>query len=289
MRVLIVVNISNMKASDASAMLSAYLSSQGIGFDVLGSDMLYEVVPTAERGEKSTKRFDLAVILGGDGTIIRSARYLAGSACPILGINFGHLGFLANDSESGVIDLVSRALADELHADTRANLCIRVVCENDDDDIENRTHEFFALNEVAVSRGVAGHIVEFAVDVGDNKIADLSGDGLIIASATGSTAYSLAAGGPIVAPGFMGLIVQPLAPHTLTARTVLTDSNDIVRVGFHRSVDRDSVKLFIDGDPINLEEPVRCIYAMRGENPTVLLYEDQNHFYNYAAKTFYGV
>lgn len=287
MQALIAMNNSNPKALDASAMLSAYFASQGIAYDLLGSDKLYDVVCSRERGESVTDKYNLAVVLGGDGTIIRCARYLAGSACPILGINFGHLGFLANDSAHGVVDLVSRALIGELHADSRTNLCIRVICEGEEDDMGNDAHEFFALNEAAVSRGVAGHIIELSVDVGDNKIADLSGDGLIVASATGSTAYSLAAGGPIVAPGFMGLIVQPLAPHTLTARTVLTNSNDIVRVGFDREEDRRSVKLFMDGDPIDLPGPVECIYVMRGMLPTTLLYADPDHFYNYTAKTFY--
>lgn len=289
MLVLIARDNANPKAMDAAAMLSAYFLSQNISFDILDSEVLFSQITNRVLNDKTPHDYALAVVLGGDGTIIRTARYLAGQNCPILGINFGHLGFLANSGESGVVDLVSRALVHELYEDARANINIRVICEDEQDCVTNTAHEFFALNEIA-ARGDAGRLIKVSVDINDSKIANLFGDGLMIASATGSTAYSLSAGGPIVAPGFMGLIVQPIAPHTLTARTVLTNSNDIVRVDFSDDEKRDPVSLFVDGgNPLSLPAPVKCLYAMRGKTPTTLLYEDSSHFYNYTASKFYGI
>ena len=89
---------------------------------------------------------------------------------------------------------------------------------------------FFALNEAAVTRGSAGKIIDFTIEVSGAKVADMRGDGLVVATATGSTAYALSAGGPLVAPGYKGLVIVPVAPHTLVARAVLTDTSDIVEI-----------------------------------------------------------
>lgn len=303
MYALIVQNGENAKAKDAACTLQAYFLSQGveqltisttdIGDPARGAGALRlweaDGIAGRHRGEEPL----LAVSLGGDGTILRTARLLAGCATPILGINFGHLGFLANSGEDGLVELVSRALAGELKRERRTNLRIQVVCEGDGSDGAAAGDEpssddgFFALNEVAITRGDVGRTLTFSLDVGDSRIARISGDGLIVASATGSTAYALAAGGPLVAPGFTGLIVQPLAPHTLSARTVLTDSSDVVCVSFDDEELRRRPSVFADGDHMDFASPVRQVLVRRGDVPTTLLYADQDHFYNYAAKTFF--
>lgn len=286
MFVLVVRNNSNPKAMESSYLLSAYLESQSIDCCFIDSSELYAGMSLAQKGLDGTP-IQLAVVLGGDGTMLRSARFLAGLDTPILGINFGNLGFLANDGEDGVLEMVSRAFAGEMIEDRRTNLDITVECE-DPQTGEVQTHEgLFALNEAAITRGALGRTIKYALDVADVHISDVSGDGVIVSTATGSTAYALAAGGPIVHPGYAGLIVQPLAPHTLTARAVLTEANDVVCIDLSETREGREATLFLDGDDVEFDFPVKRVFAKRGGCPTTLLYADRDHFYKYAASTFF--
>ncbi len=291
MFVLVVRNNINPKAMESSYMLSAYLESQSIDCSFVDSSELYAGVTRDDRGLAGVD-VDLAVVLGGDGTILRSARFLNGLDTPILGINFGNLGFLANDGESGVLEMVSRAFAGELVEDRRANLDISVECEESTPDVAGgdpsaAPNAYFALNEVAITRGALGRTIVYSLDVSDVHISDVAGDGVIVATSTGSTAYSLAAGGPIVHPSYDGLIVQPLAPHTLTARAVLTAPNDVVCIDLSKTREGREATLFIDGDALAFESPVERVLIRRGERPTTLLYANRDHFYRYAASTFF--
>lgn len=287
MFVMVVRNNFKAEAMDASYVLASYLASQGIGCAFVDSGELFAdtaALPVAADGEEAA----LAVVLGGDGTILRTARLIGDREVPILGINFGNLGFLANKGETGVVELVSRALVGELLRDARANLQVDVVCEGDDEDEVFGSRRFFALNEAAVTRGSSGRTIEYALDISGVHVSDVSGDGVIVATATGSTAYSLAAGGPIVHPGYHGMVIQPLAPHTLTARAILTDANDVACLDLGRTREGRAATLFIDGDDIAFDRPMRRVYVRRGPSPTILLYADADHFYRYAAKTFFG-
>lgn len=286
MFVLVVRNNANAKAMESSYMLSAYLESQSIDCCFIDSSELYAGLTPAGKGLTDIE-IDLAVVLGGDGTILHCAKFLRGRETPILGINFGNLGFLANSGEDGVLELVARAFAGELIEDRRVNLDISIDCEDVETGEESTLGDLFALNEIAITRGSLGRMITYSLDISDVHIADVTGDGVIVATSTGSTAYSLAAGGPIVHPGFDGMIVQPLAPHTLTARAVLTDANDIVLIDLSKTPEGRVAELFIDGDETAFENPVKRVYVRRGTYPTTLLYASRDHFYKYAASTFF--
>lgn len=353
MHALIVRNNSNPQAVDASLLLSAYFSTQGIAHTALDADQIAGSASRGDAAQHVPACVDLAVVLGGDGTILHTARLLAGTATPILGINFGRLGFLANACEDGVVSMVSRALAGELQVERRANLRVDVVCEGEPDpfgdafddgdalpgpgvgedadgvggagnasvlgsargadcacqqpgEIDAQMREklaqskfgvnaeglagvrtFFALNEAAITRGAMGRIIDFSLDISDNRIARMRGDGMVVATATGSTAYALSAGGPLVAPGFTGLVTVPLAPHTLHARAILTGDNDVVCVTLDGAdADREAT-LFLDGDMLMFDRPVRRVYARRGSEPTVLLRSSGENFYRYASEVFF--
>jgi NAD+ kinase len=144
----------------------------------------------------------------------------------------------------------------------------------------------FALNEVVV-RGANGRILDLSLDISDNHIADMRGDGMIVASATGSTAYSLSAGGPLVAPGFAGLIAVPLAPHTLLSRAIMTSENDVVRIDVKEGAHDAGGAVFIDGDKLACARPVRSIYVARGSVPTKLLRTTDGAFYERVSREFF--
>ena len=288
MHILIARNSSNAQANEAALVLGAYLASEGISYDSI--DSLEPVQFTADD-------YNMVVALGGDGTILRTAHLVGEEAIPILGINYGHLGFLTNSTSDGVVAAMSAALAGETIREERTNLRIDVKIDGDEDEeFESRFHGpfdnnsnrmFFALNEAAITRGSAGKVIDFGIEVSDSSVANMRGDGLVVATATGSTAYALSAGGPLVAPGFRGLIMVPLAPHTLIARAILTDPNDIVEIIMGDNSATREAELFMDGNRIQFEAPMHRLRIRRGEVPTTLLRFNRAPFYKHISETFF--
>lgn len=141
---------------------------------------------------------------------MRTAAQIKYRRIPILGVNFGHLGFMANSNEDGIIPVVAAALAGELTTEYRTNLRIDVFCEGDEganggpDAPMKGSQQFFGLNELTLARGAQGRVIDCAYTVAGEKVADVKGDGLIVATATGSTAYALSAAARCC-PGYSGL------------------------------------------------------------------------------------
>ncbi|MDO4841611.1 MAG: NAD(+)/NADH kinase [Phoenicibacter congonensis] len=297
MLTLIATSNSKPGALDKCAMLIAYLNAQGVKTQTVNVDTLIwenpyskENVPECVKNDE----VDLVITLGGDGTILRTARILEGKSVPILGINLGKLGFLANDINDDLIELTSMALAGELIEEKRTNILCDIICKGEHDWVleggEKPRPSLFALNEVAITRGEAGIMLEILLDISGAAVGKFKGDGMIVSSATGSTAYCLAAGGPIVAPSFHGLIVQPLASHTISARTILTNENDVVQVTIANEPG-DTVKripsVYADGMDANLPEEAAVVYVRRGSVPTTLLYKEANSTIKKATQTFF--
>lgn len=306
MRILIIRNNSNSQAVDASLLLATYLATQGIDFEMIDVKSLDKqpdglMVDGCDCADAALKDVDMVVALGGDGTILRTARMVAFSGIPILGINYGHLGFLANASEGGIVALVAAALSGDAVSEKRANLLVEVVCVGDVDPYEGASIErqddawedevcprrYFALNEVALTRGANGRIIDFSLGISGEHVADMRGDGFVVASATGSTGYALSAGGPLVAPGFTGLVAVPVAPHTLRARALVTESSDVVELTLATDRSCEDATLFIDGNLVELDAPVKRIYVSRGQTPTKLLRCNSDGFYAHVSQVFF--
>ena len=165
---------------------------------------------------------DLAVVLGGDGTMLGIARRLAHHGTPLVGINQGRLGFITDISVGDFAQTLSPMLAGDYEEEHRTMLEGGVMRDG------ASIFEAFALNDVVVSRGATASMVELKIDIGAEFVANLRADGLIIGSPTGSTAYALSAGGPILHPGIAGWVLVPIAPHDLSNRPiVLPDTGEI--------------------------------------------------------------
>lgn len=293
MNVLIVANRDNSKTLDAMFQIAAYLDAQHIEhaeIDVTDlPDSSFSTCATADEiAQKFGSDYGLIVALGGDGTLLHTARLADALAAPILGINFGHLGFLTNTANDGIVSLLADVFADEIIHETRMNLHIEVVCEGDETEPIESPRTFFALNEIAIARGALGHIVEHDFFVSGDKIAHMRGDGIIVATATGSTAYSLSAGGPLVGPSHRGMIVTPLAPHTLYSRAIVCEHHDVVEVRFEEgSASAREVSLFADGDALAFERPISSVSVTVGKRPTILLTRREESFYKLVARTFF--
>jgi NAD+ kinase len=180
----------------------------------------YEALSTAEIG----KRCDLAVVVGGDGTMLGIARELARHNLPLVGINQGRLGFITDVPIDRFKESLAPMLAGDYEEEHRTMLDGSVWRDGE------RIFEGLSMNDVVVSRGATAGMVELRVDIGNDFVANLRADGLIIASPTGSTAYALSAGGPILHPGIAGWVLVPIASHTLSNRPIVLPDHGEVRI-----------------------------------------------------------
>lgn len=282
MKVFLVPNYYKQQAVESGLTLELWLTRQG-----------YEVSWAADQrsGIVSVPDIDgsdLVISLGGDGTLLRAARIVGNRQIPILGLSYGHLGFLTatGPEERDVLAVVSDALAGELHVSRRATLSCEVVCMGEDG--APSAQRQFALNDLALTRGPLSDMVEFNMAVSGHHIDRLRGDGVVVATATGSTGYALSAGGPIVNPEFTGMVCVPIAPHTIQARAFLTSPSDVVELTM--SDDRPGIPaIAVDGQFLELTGALERVLVRRGEADVLLLDYGPESFYASVSRVFYGV
>jgi NAD+ kinase len=169
------------------------------------------------------RQAELILVFGGDGTMLRVAREVAGAATPILGINVGGLGFLTAVSSEQLERALDCVWAGEFSLDSRSLIAADILAGK-------QSVQQIALNDFVISRGGVPRLIELEVSVDDAVLTRYRCDGLIISSPTGSTAYSLAAGGAVVSPNADVLMLTPICPHTLSNRSVIISLNSVVRV-----------------------------------------------------------
>ncbi len=180
----------------------------------------YEALSPAEMGQ----RCDLGVVVGGDGTMLGIARELARHDLPLVGINQGRLGFITDVPLANYRETLQSMVAGDYEEEHRTML---------EGGVWRDGHKIFdglSLNEVVVSRGATASMVELRIDIGDEFVANLRADGLIVSSPTGSTAYALSAGGPIMHPGIAGWLLVPIASHTLSNRPIVLPDHGEIRI-----------------------------------------------------------
>ena len=186
---------------------------------------------------------DLLVVLGGDGTLIGMAGRVAnaGVDIPVLGVNFGSLGFLTEITLPELFPALDAVLAGRAQIESR--LMVRALTLRDGVVFSDR----LALNDVVITRGAMSRIIDLAVEIGDQPVMRVRADGLIIATPTGSTAYNLAAGGPIVHPAVDALLLTPIAPHMLTNRPIVVPAASEIRVRPAVGASNDELFVTLDG------------------------------------------
>jgi len=226
--------------------------------------------PDLAGDDDELKRAGVALVLGGDGALLKAARRAAPHGVPILGVNLGHLGFLTEVEPAGVKDALLRVFRGEYSIEERLMLKAEVIRDGE------KAAAFFGLNDAAVTRGVFARVIEFETLIDDAVVGTFLADGVIVATPTGSTAYSLSAGGPIVHPGVEALIVTPICPHTIGARTILTMPEQRVTV---RILSRDDAMLTVDGqEGVSLKARDQVV-VYRASKPARLISFDHRNFY----------
>jgi NAD+ kinase len=233
-------------ASDHLDRLGAWLRARNL-------DVIFETETAAlggaGRGAQVRSRedlpadVDLVVVLGGDGTLLSMATRIAqaGRDIPILGVNFGSLGFLTEIRIDELYPSLESAMAGTATLDERAMLAA--------DAYRQREHfdSRIVLNDVVFTKAALSRIIELSVSVTTGLMTKVKADGLIITSATGSTAYNLAAGGPIIHPRVDAIAITPIAPHTLTNRPVVIPGSEIIEVRPHLETEADEIYVTYDG------------------------------------------
>jgi NAD+ kinase len=179
---------------------------------------------------------DLIVSLGGDGTMLRAAHVAHAADAPLLGVNFGSLGYLTEVEAGEEIDALKRVLDGDYRVEHRMMLDCEVASEG-------RLERHVGLNEVLVERSARYRLVRLRVRVGGEQLATFNADGVIVATPTGSTAYALSAGGPIISPRAEALLIVPVSPHVMFSRPVVLAADDVVTIELDESAPVASLSL----------------------------------------------
>ena len=213
---------------------------------------------------------DAAIVLGGDGTMLRAARDLGGYPTPLVGINLGTLGFLTEIEVSNVYQALDRLLIDDYFVEKR--MMIEGAVNGD---------TYHALNDIVISRAGFSRIIGLNIYVNDELLETYEADGVIVATPTGSTGYNLSAGGPIISPKSKAIVVTPISPHSLMAKSVVFDSTDEVRIEIvkkRKTQDTEAIVSFDGSDNAGLSAGDSVTAKMSSREITLIKMYDVNFY-----------
>lgn len=216
-RFLLITNEVKDKDNSITKKIASYIESAGRTATLINTLSLAR--------DKTYNDIECAIVLGGDGTLIHCATHLMHLGIPILGINLGTVGFLAEIEKHHIKEALDRLFAGEYEIENR--IMIR------GDFNQNSGHEYlaeYALNDIVITQRSSSRIISLKIYVNDMLVDDFRGDGVIIATPTGSTAYNMSAGGPIIAPNANAMVITPICPHTLSPKSVVVSADDTIKI-----------------------------------------------------------
>lgn len=251
-----------LRENGMKAYLPDYISF--IGYESIAEDELFKIS-------------DVLLTVGGDGTIIRYAKLAALHAKPILGINAGRLGFLAN-LEANQLSLIGKLKNGDYNIEKRMALSVKVV-ENGE-----TVSQFTAVNDAVISSGFMSRLIDISAYIDDEPI-NYRADGLIVSSPTGSTAYSMSAGGPIIDPAINNIIITPICSHSLSAKPIILSGDTTVKFKAF-SMKKSDVYLLIDGRRSFTVKPFTEIYITKSSNDISLIKLTRRSFYKTLSEKF---
>jgi len=246
-RIGIRINKDKVKQSEYNE-LAGWLKERGV-----------QVVTVRDVTQGLPKKLDLLIVMGGDGTLLGGARAAASEGVPIMGIDFGGLGFLSEIKFSESKKALSKILAGDFQIEERMMLEADIECGG-----KCEKKEIPAVNDVVITKN-SGRMLRLKVFINDDYFTEFPGDGVIVSSATGSTAYSLSAGGPIVAPNLDVILLTSICPHTLFERSLVTGGCDVIRTELPKA--RRDVIMIVDGQEEFLLDPGGVVTVRRGPHP----------------------
>lgn len=263
-RVLLIVNLHKDNARQLMREIEAALSAKGISVTICS----FEGKPI----DPPNERYDLAFSLGGDGTVLYAARCMAEHGVPILPIHLGTLGFIASVQKNEWLTVFESFVAGRAKASSRLMLDIRV--ERNGEIISRHT----CLNDAVVAGAGISKIIRLDVRSESVRFGAYRADGLIVATPTGSTAYSVAAGGPILDPEIEAIVLNPVCPFTLSNRPIVFPAHETVMVYVEKE-QRSDVLLTVDGQIVEPLLPEDVVKIHRARRKAVIVASDRNVFY----------
>jgi len=236
-------NLSSGSVAGPAAEIAAHLGKCNVTALCLAQENMASGLAdvAALPGAELAASVDLIVAIGGDGTLLRAARSVATDEVPLVGVNLGRLGFLTDVSPEHMLQIIDSVLAGDYIEEKRIMLEARL-------DGPGQTNDpMLALNDVAAKVGRSGHMQDFATWVDGDYVNTHGGDGLIVATATGSTAYALSCGGPIIQPAVDALVMVPICPHTLSDRPLVIPTRSTIEIRIEPRFD-DLAQISCDGE-----------------------------------------
>ncbi len=263
MKFAIVVNVNRNEAIELARKLAAWMEKRNL-------DYVFDATSAAKLGvehlaeiEELNKLCDVFISLGGDGTLLFTSHYSVTK--PVIGINLGHLGFLAEFSREEMFGAIEKVLEGTYTIHDRTQLEAQVA-------VDKKVKRFTALNDVVVEKGAYPRIPAFIIKLDGEQLSAYRADGIIIATSTGSTAYSLSAGGPVIAPKSNVFVITPICPHMLTVRPLVISDEKIIEVSvdapdgaFPLNCDGHVRKMLMPGEVITVKKSREIINLVANE------------------------
>lgn len=265
------INVNTSRDLDKATLNSVLQSINRLSRDV--NITIFENSVGLENEENSN--LDAMIVLGGDGTMLGSARGVTKFEIPILGINIGNLGFLT-EVESSSADFAVRSLLEENYTIEDR---IMLQCNYN---VSGKENSFIALNDVVLSKGAQQRVVEFKIYVDERYYTTFVADGIIASTPTGSTAYSLSAGGPIIYPDIDVIAISPVCPHAIGIRTIILDSKSKIKIIINKKYD--NIVLTGDGKTYSSSMNIEKVMITQSPNKCRLIKLSGNDFYRILRK-----
>lgn len=218
-------------------------------------------LPSVSQSEFSNKS-EIIVSIGGDGTFLRASKYSFENETPVLGINVGDLGFLTEVDTANIAEAMDGLIAGSYSLERR--MLLKGMLYKNGKMIKDTGLPDIALNEFAITRSMNEKVIKMEIVVNDISIKSFSADGIIVATPTGSTAYSLSAGGPVVDPNAEAVIITPICPHTLFSRSIILGPDNVLEIKLSSRNEKDI--LSVDGKTVPLRKPGRYLLKVRKSN-----------------------
>jgi len=248
--VALVVHAGRSDAVDLASSTARKLIARDVDVDVVALD---RSALFGEPDELDELAPDLLVSLGGDGTFLRTARRAHELDIAVLGVNFGRVGYLLNMAPADLHGAILEALSGEATIEERSGLSVTA-------EMAGRALDLFVVNEVSLEKTVPGHVVRISSAIDGEPFLKYAADGVLVATPTGSTAYNLSAGGPVLAPGIDGFVMTPVAPHFVIDRSVVLGGEQVLELGV---VGERPAVLVVDGLSASILEPGETVMCRR--------------------------
>lgn len=264
----------NPGVSDSLHRLVDFLQRQNVSVyqdvdTLLGFDVQLPVLTKNEMGEKN----DLIIVIGGDGSLLSAARMATKVNTPVIGINRGRLGFLTDILPHELETKISAVLAGQYKEEQRFLLHTRIYDE------QQTYFEGEAVNDVVLSRGNEPHLIEFSVFINDQLVSHYRSDGMILSTPTGSTAYALSAGGPIMHPQLNAIVLVPMFSHSLSSRPLVIDGESKIELHINECNEA-ALSVSCDGHESRIVRPGQKVAIQKHANQLRLLHPLDYHYYD---------